>query len=763
MSDYDFKSLSPTEFEDLTQDLLQKHHGIFLESFTTGKDGGIDLRYSSCSNNEIIIQCKRYNDYKTLSSNLKKEVEKVKNLNPARYIISTSVGLTPFQKDSILKLFSPYIISTSDILGRNDLNNLLSIYPEIEKQHFKLWLSSVNILEKILNSRIENQSNFEFEKIQETIKVYVNNDSFYNASEIINQKKYVIISGIPGIGKTTLARILVSHYLAEGFEEFVYLSDSIDDAYNYFKEGKKQIYLFDDFLGTNFLENTLNTNEEKRIVRFIEKVSKSNDKIIIFTTREYILAQAQQKYDAFNNPSLEFAKCIIDLSQYTKVVRAKILYNHLYFSNLPFEYIENLIENYKYIDIIEHRNYNPRIIETITNENVWKSINPKEFSVKFMDFMKNPESIWKHVFENQISFLSQIILVNLLSAGAPILLEDLKIIIQDFCKEYSSKYNILFNELQFRKSIKELENTFIAISKDQNNRFRIEYQNPSVQDFLVFYFRNYSEYITDILKIARNFNQFFTVFSFKKDFEYEISNRILLSKEQCNIVIDRICSDFDYLNSTTLRRYSFYLEKEYSSDFIKLNEILKFIDVEDCHNLKDLIISRFKEIMFVEYPLLYNRDEIKSYINIVEHFFDEFKHDSEKVLNKVFNSVLDLQEFDEFERLENIYSDDYLKIITNNEASKYFISTLMSVKIKFAEDNLEDLLNEYETRAKKYKIDFSDIKNAIEEKIANKESNENLKFNWEVERKKRKEVQEKEDRIIKNIFDSFKSFKKLHS
>lgn len=755
MPDYDFKSLSPTEFEDLNQDLLQKHLGLFIESFTTGKDGGIDLRCASCLKNEIIIQCKRYKDYNTLFLNLKKEVIKVPKINPKRYIISTSVGLTPSQKDSILSLFSPYIISTSDILGRNDLNNLLSIYPEIEKQHFKLWLSSVNILEKILNSRIENQSNFELEKIQETINVYVNNDSFYNASEIISQKKYVIISGIPGIGKTTLARILVFHYLAEGFEEFVYLSDSIDDAYTYFKEGKKQIYLFDDFLGTNFLENKLNTNEEKKIVRFIEKVSKSKDKIIILTTREYILAQAKQKYDAFNNPSLEFAKCIIDLSQYTKIVRAKILYNHLYFSNIPFEYIDNLIRECKYKDIIEHKNYNPRIIETVTNEDVWKGINPVDFPSKFMDFINNPESIWKHVFENQISFLSQIILVNLLSAGTPILLDDLKIIIQDFCKEYSSKYNIVFNEFLFRKSVRELENTFISINKDKSNRFKIEYQNPSVQDFLVFYFRNYSEYVTDILQIARNFNQFFAIFSFKEDFDFATSNRILLSKQQCNIVINRICTDFDFLNSTTLRRYSISFEKEHFSDFIKLNEVLKFIDIEDYPDLKGLVISRFKEIMFEEKTQLY-RDEISSYINVVEHFPDEFKCDIEKMLHKVAGSITNLKEFEDFERFESIYGDEYIEIIVNDELHKHRISKLMSLQAEQKEDNLEDLLDEYETRAKKYHIDFSYIKNMIEEKIANKKLGEDSGFDWEAERQRRKEVQEKEDSLIKNIFDSFK-------
>lgn len=762
MPDYDFKNLSPTEFEDLTQDLLQKHLHLFVESFTTGKDGGIDLRCASCLKNEIIIQCKRYKDYNSLYNNLKKEAIKVKSINPDRYIISTSVGLTPSQKDYILRLFQPYIDSPADIFGRDDLNNLLSIYPEIEKQHFKLWLSSVNILEKILNSRIENQSNFELEKIQETINIYVNNDSFYNASNIINQKKYVIISGIPGIGKTTLARILVFHYLAEGFEEFIYLSDSIDDAYAYFKEGKKQIYLFDDFLGTNFLENKLNTNEEKKIVRFIEKVSKSKDKIIILTTREYILAQAKQRYDAFNNPSLEFAKCIIDLSQYTKIARAKILYNHLYFSNIPLEYIDNLTKGYKYYNIINHRNYNPRIIETITNEDVWKGISPEDFPLKFMDFINNPESIWKHVFENQISFLSQIILVNLLSAGTPILLDDLKNIVQDFCKEYSSKYNITFSELHFKKSIRELENTFISISKDKSNRLKIEYQNPSVQDFLVFYFRDYSEYITDILRTARNVNQFFSVFSFKEDFNFVNTNKILLSVEQCNIVINRICADFDYLNSTALRRYSSSFDKDFFSDFIKLDQILKFINVEYYPPLKDLVIGRFKEIMFEGKNQLQS-NEISSYINIVEHFPDEFRCDIEKILHKVAESIIDLHEFEDFERFEAIYSDEYIQIVANDELHKHRISTLMSLQAEYEEyeeyeeDDFKALLDEYETRAKKYNIDFTDIKNTIERKIANKEFKEEPRFNWEAEKQKRKEEKEIEDSLIKNLFDSFKT------
>ena len=47
MNNYDFLILSASEFERLTRDLLQKHLGCYIESFTSGRDGGIDLRYAN--------------------------------------------------------------------------------------------------------------------------------------------------------------------------------------------------------------------------------------------------------------------------------------------------------------------------------------------------------------------------------------------------------------------------------------------------------------------------------------------------------------------------------------------------------------------------------------------------------------------------------------------------------------------------------------------------------------------------------------------
>jgi hypothetical protein len=244
------------------------------------------------------------------------------------------VGLTPLNKDEIIKIFNGYIKSPSDIFGKDDLNNLLGQYPEIEKKHFKLWFSSTNILQKLLHNDIISRSEFEEEKIRKEINVYVQNDSFYDAINILDHHNYVLISGIPGIGKTILARILIFNYLIKDYE-LVVVSSDINEAESLYERGKKQLFYYDDFLGSNFLEERLKKNEDQRLVRFIERIKNGSNKKLIITTREYILSQAKLKYEIFANFNSDLAKCIIDLAKYSKLIRAEILYNHLFYSNLP--------------------------------------------------------------------------------------------------------------------------------------------------------------------------------------------------------------------------------------------------------------------------------------------------------------------------------------------------------------------------------------------------------------------------------------------
>lgn len=746
---YDLLNLSPPEFEDLTRDVLQRELSLRFETFTNGRDNGIDLRYSTIfDNSQIIVQCKRYSDFRLLYSNLKKEKKKVIDLLPERYILSTTVGLTPNQKNKILSLLSPYIISTSDIYGKDDINNLISLYPEIERKNFKLWLSSTTILEKILHSKVYNQSNFEIETIENVIRLYVDNDSYYRATEIIKDNKFVIISGIPGIGKTTLAKVLVYHYLASGFDEFIYLSDSINEGYSLYRENSRQVFLFDDFLGTNFLENKLSTNEDQRIIKFIEKVSKAQDKILIFTTREYILAQAKQKYDAFNNLSLEFAKCIIDLSQYTRLVKARILYNHLFFSNISEAHISNLLKNKAYISIINHKNYNPRIIETITKESFWQSIEPTQFSTQFLGYLNNPQSIWSHVFENQISKLSQIVLLNMMACGSPILLEDLWQIVKNFAAIYYQKYNLSYSEIDFSKSLKELENTFIKILKDKENQFALEYQNPSIQDFLVFYFETRQDMIKDLISCSNFFNQFFTVFVFYKN-QYLNRNVILLSEENKEVIIKRILNDFDLLSSSSLSGSASSWYKRPYSDIVKLYDTARNIQYDDDSDLK--IFAKNKLMEIIDQRDIYD-DEFEPFIYLIEEFQYDIDFDVHDVIRMCAEHVIDSYGLETFERLESFFGEKFEECIARDEHLQQRIITILEITAEHTGEDFEYVMDELISKANKYNLDYTRIQQLLQEKIENEQDKEDSP-DWsdKTDRAKDNNV---DDRIINNMFDS---------
>ncbi|CAG9929781.1 nSTAND3 domain-containing NTPase [Bacteroides ovatus] len=105
-----------------------------------------------------------------------------------------------------------------------------------------------------MQKRIKNWAQFEMDNIKYDIHQYVENEIIREAMTIPNQHKYVIISRIPGIGKTTLARMIVYRLLVNDVDEFVFIPSDIKNAAELFEENRKQIFFFDDFLGSTIFE-----------------------------------------------------------------------------------------------------------------------------------------------------------------------------------------------------------------------------------------------------------------------------------------------------------------------------------------------------------------------------------------------------------------------------------------------------------------------------------------------------------------------------
>jgi hypothetical protein len=188
---YTFETLNPDEFEQLTGDLLSKHYNVPFERFSKGPDQGIDLRYAKSGNNEIIVQCKHYarSGFGALKQDCKKEVEKVKKLQPKRYVLVTSLGLTPQNKTDLQSIFEGYILEPSDIMGREDLNQLLSTSEKIELKHFKLWLTSKARLDQTIHSAEFFQNTAVLAEIGAKIPFYVQNERFVQALDILKKSR----------------------------------------------------------------------------------------------------------------------------------------------------------------------------------------------------------------------------------------------------------------------------------------------------------------------------------------------------------------------------------------------------------------------------------------------------------------------------------------------------------------------------------------------------------------------------------------------
>lgn len=493
---YNLGVLNDKEFEDLAKDLLELELKVKFENFKIGKDNGIDLRYSNTEKNEIIVQAKHYirSKFSDLKFQLGKEKEKLDKMicKPKRYILFTSLPLNPHQTDELELILQPYIINTGDIYNRDSIESLISKHNRVERKFHKLWLASSNVLSQIVHNAQTSCSEFMESKIMLRSKLYVETKHLPEAHDFIVKNKVLIITGEPGVGKTTLAYMLIYKFLGEGFE-LIFSDRSIKDAEEQMSRDneKKQIILIDDFLGSNLTDIRSTPNNDNIIIRFFDQIKSSENRFLVLTTRTTILNEANLYYESFQREALKkTASYELKVREYEKYEKALILYNHLYHSDLTAEYREFFFIDKNYSKIIDHPNYYPRIIETLTSENLYSHSGYKTVEDYIFKNLENPSKIWEYAFENQIGRLEQLLIETVFTFGDKGV--ELSMLENAFNLRYELENKTSrcpFDIDPFNNSLKKLLESFLKIEITGKNFCRINFVNPSVTDFLLEYLR----------------------------------------------------------------------------------------------------------------------------------------------------------------------------------------------------------------------------------------------------------------------------------
>lgn len=481
---YDFGNLSPIEFEALVADLLGEELSITFETFSEGADGGIDARYASAKGN-IIVQAKHYkgSSWSDLETAAKKEHPKIVALEPKVYHFVTSQKLTPARKEALATHLKHPSVKTKNIRGLAELNALIKKHPDVEKRNLKLWLSSSAVLQRLLTNDIAVFTEATLEGISRILKVFVENPSLPRAAEILNKQHCLIVSGPPGVGKTTLAQVLAAEYCDDGWE--LVALNSIEDGHRAFLPDKKQVFIFDDFLGTIKLDRNALSRDDNKIAKFMELISGRSDKRFILTTRKYILQAARQMSEALDADRLDLREMVLNLDVYSREIKARILYNHLYHSGLSEEYLEALIEAELVREIVDHPHYMPRIVEWMTDHLRFEDTDPKEYPDKFMAALDNPRKIWEKPFRDHISQEARILLycmyfstrTSYWNTGFDI--TELKPFFENALETFSVSKDGSLSETRFQDALRELSSSFVVLQSG-----KVDFINPSVQDFL---------------------------------------------------------------------------------------------------------------------------------------------------------------------------------------------------------------------------------------------------------------------------------------
>ncbi|MCM3884791.1 restriction endonuclease [Frankia sp. R82] len=504
MDTFDLRRLTDFDFELICKDLFEEILSVQLEVFAPGADQGIDLRcLKDNPRSSTIIQCKhwtRSGRTKLLSYMRHTELPKVRRLAPSRYIVACSVELTSDAKRILIHDFDPFIRNSSDIYGINEIESELRSRPHIVQRHPRLWLNSTAVLQGLLAKEVLIRSSALIGEIDQSLKSYAPNASLHRAHEILESMHALIISGGPGIGKTTLAHALLADYISRGFS-VVEVSSDAEEVNRLWMSDEQQIFYYDDFLGQTTLVDKFQKNEESRLISVIRRVKSASNKRLILTTREYILAQARQRYEKFSETDLSPLKHVMGLADYTPEVRAQILYNHIYFSDLPDENMAAFSEPIKYRRIVYHDNFNPRIIQISVGKHA-AGDSPETTVQRLFDDLQNPRRIWEHIVEHQLDKFAVSLLEVVFSLG-----EFPASGLRDAWVAYTAPNG---DPRSFRHSIQLLEGTLVKLFPRGDEAW-LDFHDPSARDYMIGYLSDRPETVIKLVERAIFFEQIWGV------------------------------------------------------------------------------------------------------------------------------------------------------------------------------------------------------------------------------------------------------------
>jgi hypothetical protein len=191
----------------------------------------------------------------------------------------------------------------------------------------------------------------------------------------------------------------------------------------------------------------------------------------LLTTRDYELRRAadgpaDQLFELARRP----ARYELRLDAYDLETRAKILFNHLYFSGLPGPERERLAIDNQLISIVEHPSYSPRIVGDAIR--FAPSLTASDVIGTISRALANPRELLNGSFRRLSALEQQILLTLATLPNRPWPLDDIRRLVAPD------------DALAWTPALRELEPTWLQLGGQAQNR-TLAVANPGCRDYLL--------------------------------------------------------------------------------------------------------------------------------------------------------------------------------------------------------------------------------------------------------------------------------------